>query len=603
MIGDTIFTVVTVVYFICLVSRRRRIDRIVVEFLCTSVVSGVLVQMLDLMGLDWRLGGIRNFQTALLVVATGFVLLEKDQDVPARQGIARSMVLMGPSLMIGVAVVIARLTAAGQQSGVLTDLQFFHSEDDAKWLNVVSQMLTGAHVAVGNVGGVCVGFLAAVLSWSRVGLAILHFSTDDLAMVYSTVAVAQLALVVLVPLALSPMLVLVGRRFRGRELLLMSIVPAAFLASAAVRTMQLGHLSAELLLVIGSTLLSHACARRSDDKGQALSILILAAGCTSVWLPLQILPGVVSIGIVREIIMARKNGTLVEIRWSQRIFALLIVPGSLLISRNLLVYVTDTKSKITNLFSAGGAVQQFQSTTFLLMVILLATALLLKLELPDDSRFDPRPILLACGIVGALLAADYYRTGSSNYGTTKASFLIVAMSVPVLLLVVTAASTDRVSGIDTELRVLSVSLVLGLSFALDGSMFNVLDVARREQWKPQSSVVDDGWKRFTAVNGGSNQRLDELPIACGVAGTTPEILEVNDASYLCTRFLTAITGMESEAGPLVEWQLRRDWEMSLPYLAELPDEVRKRKIIVLSGEKVLGLENLTTYLELNGYRS
>jgi hypothetical protein len=367
--------------------------------------------------------------------------------------------------------------------------------------------------------------------------------------------------------------------------------------------LQLGHLSAELLVVIGTCMLSHASARRTADDAHLPATMILAIGCTSVWLPLQILPGVLAIGIVWRLIVLLRNNGLKSMRRSPIFFSMLLVPGAFLISRNLVIYVTHTNSTATNLFAAGGAVRVFQSTTFLFMVILLAAALFLKADPGEERRFDPLPILLACGVVITLLAEDYYRTGSSNYGTTKATFLIVSMALPLLVLAVSAGLAERVSSVSPNWRIFSVSLILGLSLAVDGSVFGWLEVTKKNQWKPVSSVSDGGWKQFTAVRDGSSQDLDELPVGCAVAGPRPEVLEVNDDSYLCTRFLTAITGLESEAGPLVEWQLRRSWEASLPYLAELPDELLRRKIIVLSGNKVLGLQTLTTYLELNGYKS
>jgi hypothetical protein len=40
-------------------------------------------------------------------------------------------------------------------------------------------------------------------------------------------------------------------------------------------------------------------------------------------------------------------------------------------------------------------------------------------------------------------------------------------------------------------------------------------------------------------------------------------------------------GLETEAGPLVEWQVRTDWGKSVGYLRDLPDVVLRKKIILL----------------------
>jgi hypothetical protein len=76
------------------------------------------------------------------------------------------------------------------------------------------------------------------------------------------------------------------------------------------------------------------------------------------------------------------------------------------------------------------------------------------------------------------------------------------------------------------------------------------------------------------------------------------MLSLNSHTYLCTRELVALAGMEKQAGPLVEWQLRADWMKSLSYMREMPGSVTSRNVLILSAEGiVVGVNPLSFYLE------
>jgi len=101
----------------------------------------------------------------------------------------------------------------------------------------------------------------------------------------------------------------------------------------------------------------------------------------------------------------------------------------------------------------------------------------------------------------------------------------------------------------------------------------------------------------------SKKKIVDLPIACGTIVVGKRYWNVDYGTYLCTRHLVALSGLEKAGGPLVEWQLRGDWQSSVNYLRAMSEEVKSRRILILSVEgKIVGEAPIDTFLKNEGFQ-
>ena len=84
----------------------------------------------------------------------------------------------------------------------------------------------------------------------------------------------------------------------------------------------------------------------------------------------------------------------------------------------------------------------------------------------------------------------------------------------------------------------------------------------------------------------------------------PTVLKDGQRMYACTRILAGLSGMDSTAQGLVDYQ-RREWLTNeaawlneYPNLQLLPPEVRAKQLILISGNNdVLGLESIDRLMQ------
>lgn len=584
MLADAIFTVLTASFVVSLAVRRRSPDQVVVEVLVLGAVSGILVQMLDLAGVAMHHNGIRNVGAAVCIIG---LVNEYTRPRRAQEGRLwpRWAFVLGPSAVVAALVVVSRLNAHGQQSYALTNIHFFGGEDNAKWVNTISQLVTGRHVDVGNIGGVCASYLSFVLSWCRTLSPLFGFVTNQVSLLVTTMVMSELALVVLVPIALAPLVRMVAGDRDLLVLLPVHGVAALFLVSCSDQFMQAGHLSAQLVVVFGVATLLHTMLDVGDDvrdPARMLVGLVLVAGLTSTWLPLQMLT--VGVPVLMLVVAARWRMSGGGLRGQLRplVACAAVTPGAFLIARNTWVYVSHTDTTAQNLFAATGYTPSH--TTFIITLALVLVALVAVV--PSMPSWDgPRPSLLPVSLMvlplTAILMSDRLRTGKLNYGSLKVVFIVLTV-VSGSLLVPAVVAVLRFVRQDARRAVAgALGAALLLVLTIEGSLLPWLDVTKQSQWRPKEAVLSSPWAQFTLVKDVDTQNLSDLPVACGIKTDKEDVLAVDYNTYTCTRFLTAMGGLESEAGPLVEWQVRTDWDKSVGYLRALPDVVLRKKIIRL----------------------
>ena len=599
--GDLVFVLLVLTHPVILLGRGQTISMVIKRMLVCGVISGITVQTLDLIGVDLNQGFISGVGTAVLTL---FTLIEIRAIPEVRSVKDRGpMLFFLPSVFLGILVVITRITAHGQDSHSLSNINFVGSEDNAKWLNVLSQLLSGDHVVVGNVGGICVSFLSGIVSLSRTFFPLLTLSTNQVSLVIDCLIVAQLLLV----LALPAMLIMAYRpdlTFRDQMTALpLHTVVAMFLMSASTKFMTAGHLSAQLVLVFGTAAAIHFVSTEQelerDSSDNKFTGLVLVLGVTASWLPLQLLSAVPSavlgVSCVRDVLVRG-----LSIRQVHRLgVSVILMIGGLLVARNTFIYVTSDKSTITNLLSASGATPVH--TTMVICLALVSVVLSAVFASHSDGHtitHSVRLVMIISLVLTAFVMADYLKTGTSNYGTQKMIYLTLTIVIGSLLIPGLLGVLSRISSDLRTTLLLAVASALTLGLAADGSLLPWLSLTKQSQWHSTASVAESPWARFTLPGKENSMSIATMPIACAIkkAGTT--VPAVDWTTYACTRFLTSMAGLEASAGPLVEWQLRNDWVKSKAYLLDLPEVILNRELILIDeSSKFVGLAPIKTILE------
>ena len=145
-----------------------------------------------------------------------------------------------------------------------------------------------------------------------------------------------------------------------------------------------------------------------------------------------------------------------------------------------------------------------------------------------------------------------------------------------------------------------------LLFSLSGDVtFTALTTKLRAQQWPEIAIwtKEVNWQAYITDMTLSEKKIADMPIACGEIVVGKRYWNVTHGTYLCTRHLVALAGLEKAGGPLVEWQLRANWNSSVNYLRMMPDEVKNRNVLILSAEgKVVGEARVDSYFNNDGFQ-
>ena len=173
-------------------------------------LAGNLVQTTIALGLDWN---VRGLQYLVLAV---FVLVLLKATVMNRMGISlggmtgsRQFIVLGiPALAIGAFLILMRLMAP-DSPGSLTAVGYLINhplaEDNAKWLNLTSQLAQGSDISFnGYAGGPLLVVMSAVAALIAVLSTIMLGGVNEVAVATNTLLGTQFLLIALVPFAFAP---------------------------------------------------------------------------------------------------------------------------------------------------------------------------------------------------------------------------------------------------------------------------------------------------------------------------------------------------------------------------------------------------------------
>jgi hypothetical protein len=247
------------------------------------------------------------------------------------------------------------------------------------------------------------------------------------------------------------------------------------------------------------------------------------------------------------------------------------------------MYSQGGENRILRLFAAGGGVASF-STFERLLLILLCSCVLFNQFLSDKVKRHVS-VALSLFLLSAIFisSADYFMTGSLNYGSQKLEFLILSIVISSLLSRSITAILSNWPRTGQGVIGGVVLLAVAMTLTFNNSLVNWIDLARPSLWPSTDLENGPTWQSKVLIEHDRPQDLNDLPITCGVRTTDPNVLSLDYNTYLCTRTLTSLAGLENRgAGTLVEWQLRGDIDKSIDYLKTLPAELRQRDLIILN---------------------
>jgi hypothetical protein len=651
---DVLFLPAYVMLLLVTFGRSRSLSWTVVMVTASVSIFGVMVGF----GIDHvRLWTRVELQCVLLVALLAPAVLAFVR--PARRTAPLRLQLLGiaiPVLALGIFVAFVTMFFT-EQPAWLNPVSFLMgnamAEDNAKWLDYTSMMATGQAIdqAV-PIGGplqmylVFVATLMGVISLIAVG------GYSEVLVAANSVIYGQFLLVILAPLALSPLAEAWVQRPTPYETRQRTRIPwpliwtgAVILAAAVLLVTSYGHLTLQYTMIIVALWVSAFLVGSRVPRALLLTSLVVAAGMT-VWLPMN----VIAIGLLGGWLMlliirgVRGRGwdligiglvifftvALWEPIRSSFAFVLASSPtaagamldgvggGARAVSAAVLHVPSIGPFPLgivdSTLFEAGGGTERATAVLAVLAALAVVAAALVV-----SRQFRP-PIayvrLLPLGVLAAfavgLNVLDQWATGSApHYGSLKFTFMVTivvaAVCLPVGLLMLNAPARGM-----TPARWTAIGAVMFLLTA-DTLLVRSIGAARPEQWSPPIPFENPRSYWWPAdVNGTRLQPISANPVGCAYlpqgapapSGILDSQLSDPQRVYACTRLLAGLAGEDAGAQPLVDWLRRewltntRAWDTSHGYLLAMPDSVLDKPMILLDdGSNVIGLETVRSLLE------
>lgn len=629
--------------------RARRLAWLVIAIAVAVSLFGLLINLSLEFGVLWSRTGLQ----VLALVALAAVALAAFVWRPAKPGARWSTAI---SIGVPVVVLLAFFTVV---TWVLAEGPAFFrpvsylighgtAEDNAEWLDFTAKFATGEPITQGvPLGGplqltlTVIGTLMGVLSVVALG------GYNEVAVAANTVVLGSYILAAIAPLALAPLADGLRRRAVDGESRVglpwpLIWVGASVLVSASLVVTAFGHLTFQYTLIVmalwSATFLSGLWERRA-----LLMVSLVAAATATVWLPLNAMAAVILLGwlgvfVVR--LVRRSAGAVDPVGWLIWGFAAVALwrPTS-----SSLAYVAGGVVAATEVSPIGGAIRGISAMVInsvrvgandssifaspggteqvtALLVVLAAAGLVgaawvlvrSRTGSPWQRALGLVPVVLLLLFAAAITLADFWITGEGpNYGSSKFAFLAVIVTVATCAPLAISAldwPADRM----TLVRWAGAGAVL-LVLVADTLLPRALAATRPAQWSPPIPFENTSGSYWypADVNGTGTQTIADNPVACVYlpqgAPRPTALLEsqLSDAQrvYSCTRLLTGLSGMESDALILVDW-LRREWLTNTPAWAEtypvfeeLPEKVKNKKVILLDdGSNVIGLETFGSLL-------
>ena len=589
-------------------------------------VAGNAVQSSISLGMSWNMRGLQAVVLVIFVLLLALAFVRRGSP---RGDVRRQLyVIVLPMVVLGLFLILMRVFAPsspGPLTGVGYLIKHTIAEDNAKWLNLSSQLAAGQDLVFnGYAGGPLILVMVMMAALISVLSMLLLGGVNEVAVAVNIVIGTQFFLIALVPMAFAPFaerVVPLWPRARGAAA---RVVPAPLvwvamfvvgIASSVVTSY--GHLSFQFVLIV-LVLWSTVFLLGTKVPQARLLMTLVIATTASVWLPLN----VVGIALIAICFF----GTIIRRNWLGLALVLLTVLAvwDALISSTLYLLGIDLHaggggsgdgtgtpepSATSTLFQAAGGTEIVQP----LLGGLALAALLFVVAWYTKSRpirgwraampFAPIAVMV-CYVLAITIGDAIITGGAPHYGDHKLAFAVVIMIIGSTLPIAILALEPNANGM-TLLRWFAVGGVV-LLLSLDTMLPRAISALSPALWPAIDKSAPAFWSP-TEVRNTPTQTIDSLPLACVFAptgATAPGGLPDGQLAYSCTRLLIGLNGLEGRVGPLSEWLLNdwlgntTSWSNRYESLAEDKWGVANRQVILMNSDKsVAGLASLQSLLD------
>lgn len=621
-------------------------------FAAAAIVGSFIDFTIDL-GHLWDLPSLQLAVLATLAIVAVAAFFSRAIKRPTSAKI--QVIAIGAPIGVALIFVIISRVLAFSQAGPWTAVGFFvqriYAEDNAKWLDFAGQLMSGAPVDQGvPMGGplqLAVVFAATVFGaisfWAFGGVNQVYVASNSILFL-------QLGLAAITPIVLAPF---AESRLKSDGTRIRIPAPALWVGGIALMAGSfavggMGHLTFQYAMIVVGLWFSVFLAGSHVPHARVLTSVATAV-LLVVWFPL------IAISMV---IYAALIAYLLYIAITKRTFTSLVLPA--VVSIATLVFIWQSLvSTFEYIFAigeitahgehglpgvagaaalAGGGISASvpvatggiktlmpalevldsqggteQASAILTIVALLTSVLALRylsrITTPRKTAIAAAPIaLVAAYALGLQVLGTWYSGSGPNYGALKMTFFIVILTITVTTpFAVMELDRARTGARFPELTPVRVTALVGIVFLLatDGLLTRAVTYVSPEQWP--STELDRNYWWPAEVRPVADQTIASNPIGCVYlepGDELPSVLKDPQRMYACTRILAGLSGMDSSAQGLVDFQ-RREWFTNeaawlneYPNLQALPPEVRAKKLILISGNNdVVGLETIDVLMQ------
>ena len=583
-------------------------------------ITGNFVQSSISIGMHFNLRGLQWLSSGMMLVLLAAALIKG-----RKQGSIRSqaIVILAPALVIAGFLIAMRLMASnspGPLSAVGYLINHPVAEDNAKWLNLASQLASGRDITFnGYAGGPLLIVMSMMAAFISVLSMILLGGVNQVAVAANTVVGLQFLFIALIPFAFVP---IAGRhlpwlRIRGmvpRPLIWLGMF-VLFVAMSVITSY--GHLSLEYVLLV-LALWSLVFIARVPGLSPLLTSLIVIT-TASVWLPLNVLGFALLIGCF-VLMVKRRNylGIGLVVVTGLAVWDALISSTLYLFGINLGGASADVAAETgastagtiaapipvdiaSSLFTAPGGVEVIQPIVGGLAAVAVLFVFWAYSKNSENRRDENRwqsfttfaPVIAFGSYVFVVQVADAITTGQApHYGGQKLTYALVIMALCSFLPLALATAEQRASG-TTIFQWASIGAVVLLLMA-DSILPRAISALSPTLWPGINSNAPQYWS-LAEVRDTPNQTIDSVPVGCLFAppeSAVPTALPLGQQSYACSRLLIGLAGLEGQTGSLGPW-LQTDWLSNsehwkdyYPSLVASTTAISDRNVITMNKDQI-----------------
>lgn len=614
----------------------RSLTWLAIWIFASSAVVGSFIDFTIDLGVFWDLPSLKAAVLVMLLIVAVAAFLSRTLKRTASVKI--QMLSIGAPIAVALFfVVLSRVLAighAGPWTAVGVFVQRISSEDSAKWLDFAGQLMSGAPidqaVPMGGPLQLAVVFMATFFSV----ISTLAFGGVNQVFVASnSILFLQFALAAIAPIVLAPLaesrLRNAGHRIR---------IPAPALWTGGIALMAgsfaasgLGHLTFQYAMLVVGLWFAVFLAGSQVPHARVLTSVSVAV-LSVVWFPMLAVSIVLYLALIAYFlysIFSKRSIKMLALPITITVLTLVFTWQSL-VSTFTYIFELDSPvaSGITSFSGAGvsagafipalvllnsqGGTEQASALLTILALLTLVLALRYLSRISGSARktafaFAPIALVGAFALVLQVFGTWYAGSGP-NYGALKMTFFIVILTITVTApFAVMELDQARLSGRFPGLTPVRVGALVGVVFVLatDGLLTRAVTYVSPEQW-PSTELNRNYWWP-AEVRPVADQSIASNPIGCVYlepGDELPTVLKDGQRMYACTRILAGLSGMDTTAQPLVDFQ-RREWFTNqeawldeYPRLQTLPPEVRAKKLILISGNNdVVGIESIDVLMQ------